>query len=457
MPRALAAGFRRAGFNNLIVWLALLPAYEKEFVVSKRGFQRLRVLLCTGAVLAGGGAPTLAQAADWRLQSTAQRVLQVAPERAAAEAEVKARQGRLGQAGAWPNPTIALGASNAMGKDDGQGGTALNLLSITQPLPLSGRLDLQRQQAGASLRQAEANVSQQRLLLEYEAARIFHSLQFSRARLQLARQRLESADEFQHIGQRREAAGDLSRLARLRLDLVRESAKQEIATAEGRVGEALSDFQTLLNMEEAAPAVASLDHFPPLPPLDEMLTRLEAHPALVAARQGVEAARQGVAVARADRFADPEVWLAQERDVLGDRRQTATAFGVTLTVPLWNRGKGNIDAARANRQKAQFEVDALLRQLGNRLRLNHRHLSHLIEQGHDFRTHVLVPAEEIFRLSRKGFVAGQVDILNLVDAVESYFNARGRYLELLQAAWMEAAALRRTAGLSLLNEQGTAQ
>ncbi len=425
--------------------------------MSKRFFEQGRVLACASVVLMMASSNAVAQTQTWILESTAQRVLQVAPESGAAEAEVKARQGSLGQASVWPNPTIEIGASNSMGKDDGQGGTDLNQFSITQPLPLSGRLGLQRKQADASLKQAQANVSQQRLLLEYEAARVFHGLQSSRAQLDLARQRLESADEFQYIGQRREAAGDLSRLARLRLDLVRESARQQIATAEGRFSEALSDFQTLLNMADAEPRLEALSQFPLLLPLADLEQRLDSHPALMAARQGVEAARHGVAVASAGRFADPEVWLAQERDVLSGRRQNAIAFGVAVTVPLWDRSKGNIEAARASRQKAQFEVDALQRQLGSQVHLNHLHLSHLIEQGRDFRLHVLEPAEEIFQLSRKGFAAGHVEILNLVDAVDTYFNARSRYLELLQGAWLEAAALRRAAGLSLFNNQGIGQ
>ena len=132
------------------------------------------------------------------------------------EAEVSVRRGSVKQAGLWPNPTIEIGASNAMGKDDGKGGTDLNQFSITQPLPLNGRLGLKRKQANAHLKQAQANVGQQVLLLEYEAAVVFHRLQFSQAQLGLAEQRLESADGFQHIGQRREQAGDLSRLARLR-------------------------------------------------------------------------------------------------------------------------------------------------------------------------------------------------------------------------------------------------
>ncbi len=418
-------------------------------------FVQTRVTVCAAAVLMAGSA-NAQMPQSWTLESSAQRVLQVAPEHGVVEAEVNARQGGLQQAGLWPNPTIEIGASNAMGKDDGKGGTDLNQFSITQPLPINGRLGLKRKQAQASLKQAQADVGQQALLLEYEAAAVFHRLQFSQAQLQLAEQRLESADGFQHIGQRREQAGDLSRLARLRLDLVREAAKQDIASAEGEFSESLSDFKTLLNITDGTPRLGALDHFPALPPLADLEEGLDTHPALVAAQQGVEAARHGVAMARADRFADPEIWIAHERDVLGDRRQNTIAFGVAVTVPLWDRGGGNIDAAQANRQKAQFEVNALQRQLGNQLRLNHLHLAHLIEQGEEFRSRVLEPSEEIFQLSRKGFAAGQVEILNLVDAVDTYFNARVRYLELLKEAWLEAAALRRNAGLSLTNK-GTAQ
>ncbi len=423
--------------------------------MSKNFFERVSVPVCASIVLMIGSHSAVVQAQEWTLKSSVQRVLEVAPEKRAAEAEIVARQGGLNQAHAWPNPTIEVGASNAMGKDDGAGGTDLNQLSISQPLPLSGRLGQQRKQAKANLKQAKASADQQALLLEYEAARVFHRLQLSRAQLQAAEQRLESADEFQRIGQRREQAGDLSRLERLRLDLVRESAKQNVASAEGKFSESLSDFQILLNTTETDPKLAALEQFPTLPLLNDLESQRNAHPALVAARQGVEAARHGIAVARANRFADPEVWVARERDVLGGSRQDVTAFGVAVTLPLWNRGKGNIDAAQAQRQKAQFEVDALQRQLDNRLKLNHLHLAHLIEQGQKYRSHVLEPAEEIFELSRKGFAAGQVEILNLVDAVDTYFGTRVRYLELLQEAWLEAAALRRTAGLSLFNKGTT--
>jgi len=412
------------------------------------------VLLCSGAMFILGSSNLAAQTEIWNLETAAQRVLDEAPERRAAEAEVMARQGFQRQASVWPNPTIELGMSNALGKEDGEGGTDLDQFSISQPLPIfSGRLGGQRKQAQANLKQAEAELAQQGLMLEYEAARVFHHLQLHNALYQLAQQQLESADEFQHIGRRREQAGDISRLARLRLDMVRESAKQMITAAEGKRNESLSDFQTLMNMRDNQPPLTALDQPPLLPELGMLEAQLENHSSLIAARQGVASARYGVELVRANRFADPEIWLAHERGFLGDRRQNVTAFGVSVTVPLWDRGTGNIDAAQATQQKAQFEVTTLQRNLSNHLRLNHMHLSHLIEQAQDYRQHVLEPANEIFQLTRKGFASGQVEILNLVDAVDTYFEARVHYLELLQGAWLESAELRRNAGLSLFTAQ----
>ncbi|MCC6207338.1 MAG: TolC family protein [Gammaproteobacteria bacterium] len=417
--------------------------------MSRGIFERAAVVVCCFVLILESGG-VAAQSDMWTLESTVQRVLKEAPERRAADAEVKARQGGLRQAGVWPNPTVEFGASNALGKEDGQGGTDLNQFTVRQQLPLSGRLGSQRKQANAHLKQVEAEVGQQSLVLEYEAAQVFHGLQLRRAQLTLAEQRLQSADEFQRIGLRREQAGDLSRLERLRLDVVRESASQLIATAEGEYRESISDFQTLLNVAETDPKLAVLEQTPTLAALTGLEARMEVHPALVAARQGVETARHAVEVTRANRFADPEIWLAREQDFLGGSRQDVTAFGVAVTVPLWDRGSGNIDAAQATQQKAQFEVDALQRQIGNRLRLNHLHLAHLIEQTQEYRTNVLEPAEEIYQLSRKGFAAGEMEILVLIDAVDTYFEARSQYLELLQQCWLEAAGLRRAAGVSLL-------
>ena len=44
-----------------------------------------------------------------------------------------------------------------------------------------------------------------------------------------------------------------------------------------------------------------------------------------------------------------------------------------------------------------------------------------------------------------------MNVLSLIDASNTYFDARKRYLELLYESWVEMAELRLAAGLSLLN------
>ncbi len=415
--------------------------------MSIKHFKRAAVSACVGVGLMLGS--VTAQAGRWTLELAVQRSLEQAPERQAAQAEVLVRRGGLQQANVWPNPTVEVSGDNSLGKEDGQGGGSITRISLSQRLPVTGRLDWQRKQAQSALMQGEADVGQQSLTLEHSAAQTFHGLQLNRALLDLSEQQMKSAEEIQRIGVRREQAGDLSRLERLRLDVVRETAKQRVESAEGEYAESLSHFQTLLNVTEVAPTLVALEAHPLRPLLTDLEGQLISHPALVAARQKVEAAGFGVGVARANRFADPELWLATEKSFLGGSRQTVTAVGLAFTLPLWDSNKGNVDAAQASREKAQFELEALNRHLGNQVRLTHLHLGHLNEQSEEFRLNVLNPTQEIFELTRKGFSAGEVEVLNLVDAVETYFGARARYLELLQQAWLEAAELRLAAGVSL--------
>jgi hypothetical protein len=52
-------------------------------------------------------------------------------------------------------------------------------------------------------------------------------------------------------------------------------------------------------------------------------------------------------------------------------------------------------------------------------------------------------------MTRKGYAAGEVEILGLIDANDIHFDAHTRYLELLQEAWLEVAELRLVSGQSL--------
>ncbi|MFA5627770.1 MAG: TolC family protein [Thiohalomonadaceae bacterium] len=394
----------------------------------------------------------LAQPQDsWTLEQSIRRAVEIAPEIRGSQAAVSARQGALQQAGAWPNPQIELRADDKIGKDDGTGGTGFTQLAFSQPLPLSGRLGHQQAVAGAELDAAHADLLYRQIQLETQVAQRFHGLQLAEERLHLAEQRLQLADDLQDIGHRRSQAGELSKLESLRLDLIRESAQQIFDKAEGSYNEALSRFRAYLGLSaEVVSKLAPLKAFEPMPDLQQLQDGLSRHSALLAARHRLEAAQSGVDLARAGRLPDPSLRLFRERDFLNGRHQDVTGIGVGITVPLWDRNSGRIDESRALVIQSQSELQALERDLNSRLQQSYLHLNHLVQQGKHYRTRVFEPAQKVFDLTRKAYASGEVEILSLIDANNTYFDTRERYLELLQEAWLEAAELRLAAGLTLV-------
>ena len=271
-------------------------------------------------------------------------------------------------------------------------------------------------------------------------------------RLRLAEQRLRLADDLQDIGRRRAQAGELSTLESLRLDLIRETAQQVLDKSAGEHSEALSRFRAYLDLSvDSGAATDPLEPFGPVPALEQLQAALTEHPALRAARYRLAGAQSGVNLARAERLPDPSVSLFRERDFLDGRRQDVTGVGIGLTVPLWDRNKRRIDETRAQVIQAQSELRILERDLGSRLQQSYLHLNHLVQQGEHYRTRVLEPARKVFDMTRKAYRSGELEILALIDANNTYFDAHERYLELLQEAWLEGAELRQAAGRPLVS------
>ncbi len=391
---------------------------------------------------------TAAKAGEWTLESAARRALEVAPEMRAAEAEVAARKAELVRDTAWPNPTAELRADSKLGLEDGRGGTDATQLAVTQPLPLL-RLSRQRAQAEASFAAAQAALRYRRLLLENQAARAFHQLQLAEARRTLARERAEAAQQYAETGSgaRDRLVRYLAPLDRTRLTILRESARQALAAADGEWREAVARFRRLLALpadsepkaDAATPAAAPA-------PRAELEARLDRHPALAAASRELDAARAGISVARSGRFADPTVTLFRERDILGGVRRDYNGVVLGVQVPLWNLNRGPVDRAVAEASRAEAESAARRREIETALHESHLRHTRLAEQTQLYSANVLEPSRRFLDLTRRSFAAGETGVLALLDANNNYFDASQRYLELLAEAAFAAADLRLAAG-----------
>ena len=394
----------------------------------------------------------------WTLEASIKRALTVAPELRAAESEIAARSGNLTQAEAWPNPIVTVRADEKLGLENGRGGYSLNQVTITQALPLH-RLEHQHRAAAAELESARAAQNYQRLLLETQTAHAFHTLQQAAERQLLAQERLTFAEKLQ-LRDDRPSTGRpvtdrlvryLSPLERARLDILRATAQQDVALAEGKWSEALAQFRALLSMPpDVRPETVRLLPAGMPDELGALLKRLAAHPALLATQQSRDARRASVDVARSQRFADPTLSVIYEQDYFAGERRNYTGLMLGVPIPVWNRNDGGVARAHGEADKAEAVLEMQRRDVVSRLRQAHLHLGHLIEQAEHYRTHLLQPARRVLDLTRKGYTTGEQNGLALVDASNTYFDTQARYLELLRDAWIEAAELRLASGVSLL-------
>lgn len=388
----------------------------------------------------------------WTLETSVEQAVRISPYMGVAEAEVKSAESSVSQSGAWPNPIVEATANNKLGIEDGQGGNDLTQMSISQTFPL-GRLSNERAEAKAQLSSARQDRHYQQLKLENTAAQAFHKLQIAEAKFKLAQEQLEFADRYQ-IGRKGSdpLVRYLSPLEKKRLYIVRELAYQEVTNAEGEYNEAQSTFKTILQISgNSNYQVDILKPYQKENDSKKLEEQFAAHPALKALKYKLEATEASIDLEKGKRIPDLTLTFFRELDYLDNRRQNFNGVTLGITLPLWDLNSGNIAKAKVENLKVKYEQQAMEQELVTKLKQNQAHLVRLINQAESYRTKMLVPTEEVLKLTNSNFKTGGVNVLSLIDAKNTYFDARKRYLELLYESWIEAAELRLAAGTSLIN------
>jgi cobalt-zinc-cadmium efflux system outer membrane protein len=149
----------------------------------------------------------------------------------------------------------------------------------------------------------------------------------------------------------------------------------------------------------------------------DLVGRLRArNPLLIRARTAVEEAQAATEVARRDVFPLIEMFGGHETEL--DRE--GWSAGIGLTIPLWDRNRGAIDAASAQQSIASAEVRALALELENALEqagAAYRRALGAIRLHQEGWTSAAGRSLEIVTFS---FENGEASLLDVLDAQRSY-------------------------------------
>jgi cobalt-zinc-cadmium efflux system outer membrane protein len=390
-----------------------------------------------------------AETQPWTLEASVRQAMLSAPELKRSLAQIGARKEDIKLSTMWPDPSIELRVDNKLGKGDGNGGYDLTDVVISQPIPLS-RMKYQQSAAEARLGATEYSHDYQALLVQNRVAKVFHQLQLAAAEMSLAQKRLQLADELERLS-RKNANGVVVRyltpLEKMRLRIIREEASQAASSAEGMYSEALSEFARLLGIEtDSAATVTELKPVTVMPERASLFASLNSHAQLVSQQQQLVAATRQIDVARNSQLADPTLSLFRSRDTFTSGREDVYGVMVNVQIPLHSRKSAAVSKANYRASEQRIELGRIRRDLEINLQRSYEHLHHVVGQAEDYRTRVLAPAAKMLELTRGGFTSGELNMLNLVDANNTYFDARLNYLKLLYQARTELADLRLYAG-----------
>ena len=418
-------------------------------ILSRSDFMRRTLLL----VAALASTSTVAQ--QWTLESSVRQAVATSPELKKSVAEIGARQADIKLSHLWPDPEIGFRVDNKMGKDDGAGGYDLTDITVTQSIPMS-RIKYQESAAEARLKAARYLRKYQSLQVQNRVSKVFHQLQFASAKLSLAETQLKFAEKMNEQG-KKNAAGVVVRyltpLEKMRLNIIREEARQATANAEGKYSEALSEFVKLLGIDAAS--VSSISELQPIlkiPDIEQLTAMQNNHAQLSSQQQKVVAANHNIDVARSSQMIDPSIGLSWQRDTLSVGRSDIYAIMFNIQIPLSDRKNTAESKATYQASQQKIELQLLKRELRINLNRSFAHLNHVIEQAVEYREKVLKPSSEMLKLTNKGFASGELNVLSLVDANNTYFESRLTYIDLLYQARVELAEVKLYAGQLIVDE-----
>jgi cobalt-zinc-cadmium efflux system outer membrane protein len=369
------------------------------------------------------------------------------PELSAVALGVRVQEARTVQAGLLPNPELRANVDNFGGSGANRGFDASeSALRLMQLVELGGKRDRRRAAAGLERDAAQWDYEVRRAGVLAATRKAFVAVLALQERSALAAREVGLAEESARAvdAQVRAGAGAPAEALRARVaisqsDLARMARERELATA--RVALAAAWGSSSPTFERAA---GTLDAITLPPPLEALLTGVDANPDL--ARWTTELAARDAAIALEEARAVPDITVGAGPSYYADAGGAGVVLDFSVPLPLFNRNQGAIDAARAQRLQADAARRAADTDVRAALARVHAAAVDAYRRAGRLRNDMLPDAQAAYARTRDAYQAGAVRALDVLDAQRALFSLRDQYLEALATYHETLCDLERLAG-----------
>lgn len=275
--------------------------------------------------------------------------------------DVEAAKASLRQSRSYENPEVQLmhnlvNPTNHRWLDTGK--TGEDDIQLSQPIAIGGQHKRIVEQNEALVKVAEAT----RQLSFADRRRALHETMIDIYVLQqkeeISQRQITSAAAILTAYNEQAAKGNIPSMETFRIKTMVCGLEQDLTALRQQEQNLWKDVRTQIDVapQKCRPECSSLDS-------DLLLLhqRIETsplpHPAMSCALASEEAAEKAWRTEKTEAL--PKLSLQAEYDKNGNIGRNFVAFGVNVTVPLWNRNKGNIAAARARYNQETLKKNLL--------------------------------------------------------------------------------------------------
>lgn len=377
----------------------------------------VRAMLVSAVVPAGAGAQSLTL-------TESQAVALLAPDAPrvqAARAAIDVARAEVLAAERWPNPRLTFNREAVAGVTE-------NIVTVAQPLPVTGRRALESGAAAARVQAASSRADEQIRRLRAEVRLAFTDLWTAQVREQELVHSAARVQELADVLARRESAGESAGFDRLRAE--REGVEIEADRAVSAADRARAE--AILGGFFAAPPPGGIEAIRPdippvpIPSVDELVARAESTRGdLAALAHELDAAALAERAAGRRRVPEPEVVGGTKTSTAGDG-DVGSIVAVHASIPLFDRAAPERAAAQARGRQARAEAAALRQIVRAQIAAWRTAVLERRALADRYRAGVMATAGEIDRIARVSYEAGERGILDVLDAYRTTAAARIR-------------------------------
>ncbi|HWG44197.1 MAG TPA: TolC family protein [Gemmataceae bacterium] len=371
-----------------------------------------------------------------------------------AGALVQQEQGLARQAGLYPNPQAGYLRTDA--DQSGQSQTAGVFLS--QEFVTAGKLRLAQQALGqdVQLRRWQLTAQQTRVLNDLRIR--YYEVLGAQQAVQSAKDLVKLAEDGVRVAERLLEAKQGARPDVLQAKIQLSAIRTSLQDAQYRHRSAWQHLANVTGTDLPPASLAgNLEGDIPVLEWQESLQRLLASSPLLKTQEAeIRASQYEVKLARAQAIPNVNVQVVAQRDHIMKYSSVSTL--IAMPVPIFNRNQGNIQNARGVLQQQQKEYERIRLALSDQLAASFRQYQTLRAQADRLEKEILPLAKENLDLTTQAYKAGRFDILRVLNARQSYFQANLAHIDALtelHKVVVEIQGLQLTGGLNP-TEVGTA-